>query len=286
MSVQRESASIVHGNGGEIKPPRACSPIVASHSRNPGGKLAVVATEHASIRFPLLLAIIAPLDVVVCIFWLHSVWWVFATYQVAICLVIPAVASRRSGLTWREHAALLGLRRGHGRAGSMERVRSVRGISIVLGLATAVVTAGFLVLTRDRFLDATRIEHTLAGWGVSASTVPVVLGIMAVLNAAAEELFWRGYFPGRVALASTSPSSLLTVFLPAALYASYHAVTIGQLVGNAGGAVLMTGGVLGAGLLWGWLRQRTGSVWPALISHSGAVIAYLAVQLWLSGHPH
>jgi membrane protease YdiL (CAAX protease family) len=46
--------------------------------------------------------------------------------------------------------------------------------------------------------------------------------------------------------------------------------------------VVLTGGVLGAGLVWGWLRQRTRSVWPALLSHTGAVIAYLAVHLWLT----
>jgi membrane protease YdiL (CAAX protease family) len=245
--------------------------------------LAVVTTEKASLKFPLLLAITAPLAVIVCIFWLHSVWWVFATYQVAICLVAPAVESRRSGRSWREHAALLGLRREHTPGGATELKSNVRAISVLLGLATALVTAGFLVLTRDRFLDATRIQHTLANWGVSASNVPALLGIMAVLNAAAEELFWRGYIPGRVKLVSASPSRLLTVVIPATLYSSYHAATIGHLVGNTGGAVLMTAGVLGAGLFWGWLRQRTHSVWPALASHSGAVIAYLAVQLWLTG---
>jgi membrane protease YdiL (CAAX protease family) len=248
--------------------------------------LVIVTMQRASLKFPLLLAVAAPLAVVVCIVWLHSVWWVFATYQVAICLVAPAVESRRSGRSWREHAALLGLRRERAPGGTMERGGSVRGISVVLGVATALVTAGFLVLTRDRFLDPTRLEHTLASWGVSASKVPAVLGIMAVLDAAAEELFWRGYFPGRMMLASASPPSVLTVFIPATLYASYHAATIGQLVGNTNGVVLMTGGVLGAGLIWGWLRQRTRSVWPALTSHSGAVIAYLAVQLWLTGTAH
>jgi membrane protease YdiL (CAAX protease family) len=46
---------------------------------------------------------------------------------------------------------------------------------------------------------------------------------------------------------------------------------------------VMTCGVLGAGLFWGWLRRRTGAVWPALLSHGGAVIAYLAVHVWLTG---
>ena len=111
-----------------------------------------------------------------------------------------------------------------------------------------------------------------------------MLVFMAVFNAAAEELFWRGYIPGRVALArpGTRPPVTLTVVLPAILYASYHATTIRHLVGDVSGVVLMTGSVLGGGLFWGWLRQYTRSVWPALLSHGGGVLAYLAVHIWLT----
>ena len=48
------------------------------------------------------------------------------------------------------------------------------------------------------------------------------------------------------------------------------------------GAIVMTAGVLAGGLIWGWLRQRTGSVWLPLLSHTGGVFAYLAVHIWLT----
>ena len=73
------------------------------------------------------------------------------------------------------------------------------------------------------------------------------------------------------------------IILPAILYTSYHAATLYFLVGKISGVVVMTAGILAGGLIWGWLRQRTGSVWPPLLCHSGAVIAYLAVYLWLTG---
>jgi membrane protease YdiL (CAAX protease family) len=146
------------------------------------------------------------------------------------------------------------------------------------------VTGVFLVLTRDRFLDPDRLESTVAGWGVSPEQMLTMLAVMAVLNGTAEELFWRGYLPGRVADSrpDSRPPVALTVVLPAFLYASYHAATIGHLLGETSGVVVMTGGVLGGGLFWGWLRQRTRSVWPALLSHGGAVLAYLAVHFWLT----
>jgi membrane protease YdiL (CAAX protease family) len=238
------------------------------------------------LALPLMLAVAAPLAVIVCIGYLRSVWWTFAIYQLGICLVAPAIESRLAGRSWRQHATMLGLsgpRPADGsdvRDGSPSRPTS----AIVLGLVTALVTGAFLVLTRDRFLDPYHLESTLAGWGVSPEQMLTMLAVMAVLNAAAEELFWRGYFPGRVAvgLLASRPPVALTVVLPAFLYASYHAATIGHLVGETSGVVLMTGGVLGAGLLWGWLRQRTGSAWPPLLSHGGAVLGYLAVHLWIT----
>jgi membrane protease YdiL (CAAX protease family) len=227
--------------------------------------------RNRSLTVPLLLAVIAPMSVIVGIDVVHSVWWVFVTYQVSICLLAPWIESRASGRSWREHLTLIGLR--GARSGKL---------AVVLSLLTILVTGGFLMLTRDRFLDANRITTALTKWGVSNDNILTLLIIMGVLNAAAEELFWRGYFPGRVQLARPNAPAALTVVLPSFLYASYHAATIGKLVGNTTGVVLMTGGVLAAGLFWGWLRRRTNCVWPALLSHSGAVAAYLAVHLWLT----
>lgn len=238
------------------------------------------------LAFPLLLAVAAPLAVIVGIKYLRSVWWTFAIYQVGICLVAPAIESGLAERSWLQHATMLGLSgpRATDGSGVRDGSPSQLTLAIVLGLVTALVTGVFLVLTRDRFLDPDRLESTLAGWGVSPGQMLTMLAVMAVLNAAAEELFWRGYFPGRVAvgLPASRPPVALTVILPAFLYASYHAATIGHLVREASGVVVMTGGVLGAGVLWGWLRRRTGSVWPPLLSHGGAVLAYLAVHLWVT----
>lgn len=241
-------------------------------------------TARETLTIPLLLALAAPVAVIVSIEYLKSVWWTFAFYQVGICLVLPAVESRAKGRSWREHGELLGLLAARATGtGKRNVVRDHLQFAAILGVVTALVTGAFLVVTRDRFLDPARLRTTLTSWGVSAGQTATMLTFMAVLDAAAEELFWRGYFPGRVALARTRAPAALTIVVPAVLYASYHAVTIRHLVGRAGGVAVMTSGVFGAGLFWGWLRSRTASVWPALLSHGGAVIAYLAVHVWLTG---
>jgi len=237
--------------------------------------------SRESLTFPVLLAVAAPLAVFISIEYLHSVWWTFALYQVSICFVAPAVESRSLGRSGHQHFALLGLVQG---SEDLAKARDWRKLAAVLGVATTLVTGSFLVLTRDRFLDPELLDSTLVGWGVPHQQVLTMLVVMAVLNAAAEELFWRGYFPGRVAEArpGAKPPVALTIILPSVLYASYHAATISSLVSETVGVVIMTVGVLSAGLIWGWLRQRTHSVWPSLMSHSGAVLAYLAVHVWIT----
>jgi len=234
--------------------------------------------SRESLTFPLVLAVSAPIAVIIGVEVLRSVWWTFVLYQGVICLIAPALDSRVHGRGWHEHAVLLGLLRAPD--GPPRRLP----FATVLGLLTALVTGGFLAITRNAFLDPNRLETTLSGWGASPQRIPAMLAIMAVIDATAEELFWRGYIPGRVARArpGQARSIALAVVLPAILYASYHAVTIGHLVGGTFGVVILTGGVLAAGVFWGWLRRRTGSVWPPLLSHAGAVLAYLAIEVWLT----
>ena len=233
------------------------------------------AQRPAKVILPVVLAVTAPLLVFLGLQALHSVWWTFALYQVTICLLLPSLESRALDRSWRGHLDLLGL----------VHDRPPWRMAWVIGGATLLLTSGFLVLTRDRFLDAERLQDATAAWGVAPDQLPAMLGFMAVFNALAEELFWRGYLPGRFTERAqpTPPSPWQTIILPAVFYASYHGYTIGVLVRHPWLTALMTSGVLGGGLIWGWLRQRTGSVLPALFSHAGAVIGYLVVYWVLIG---
>jgi membrane protease YdiL (CAAX protease family) len=48
-------------------------------------------------------------------------------------------------------------------------------------------------------------------------------------------------------------------------------------------AVLFMAAIFAAGFGWGWLREKTGSVWPALLSHAGATVGYMIVAPPLLG---
>jgi membrane protease YdiL (CAAX protease family) len=48
-------------------------------------------------------------------------------------------------------------------------------------------------------------------------------------------------------------------------------------------AIGLTAPTLFAGLTWGWMRQRFGSLWPAIITHVAADVAILRTAAPLVG---
>ena len=211
-------------------------------------------------------AFLAPALVALGLLVLHQVWFVFLAYHVALCLGLPLLAARREGLDARALARRLGL------------VREGLGTGLGLGaLALAVPPLALLALPAA-FPAAGPIRAVLADWGATGSEVPWVLLFLAAVNGPAEELFWRGYLQDR--LLRGLPSAALLVLL----FSSYHTVTVGALAPGPAGLALMLGGVVGAAAFWTWSRRRWDSLWPALLSHLGATVGYVAVS-WRILHP-
>jgi membrane protease YdiL (CAAX protease family) len=204
-------------------------------------------------------ALAGPLLVVLGLTVLHSAPLVFACYHVVLCLAVPAWMSRSAGLSLSAHMQALGLAR--------------RGLQtgLALGLVSALAPPGLFLLAPALFPDAVRLRAALVDWGLEAAAPAGFLFFLALVNGPAEELFWRGWL-----LRSPSPGRGQQGLL-AVLFTSYHAVTIGRLAPTVGAGALLLTGVLGAALLWTWSRARWQSVWPALLSHTGATCGYLFV---------
>lgn len=215
----------------------------------------------------LLLMLAAPAAVVVALLVFHDVFAVFAVYHVGICLLVPALvnlAGRSTG--WRGHVDRLGL------AGPGAR----RGVTLGagLGLASAALVLGAFELRGAAWLADNNVAGTLASWGAPPARWPALMVFMVAVNGPAEELFWRGFVATEL---TTARSRIVRLLVPSLCYASYHAATVLLLVRSAEAAVLMLVAVLAGGILWAWLRERTGSTWPALLSHAAATAAYMAV---------
>lgn len=220
---------------------------------------------HFSRTWPWLLG--APASVIACLLLWQNVFAVFVVYHLGFCLLLPAtrnILGRR--FTYQAHQDFLGLT-GPG---------TVRGLLLGLGLGAVLATVTILAFRwfGESFLADHNIPGILANWGVDQANLPLLFWFMVLANAPAEELYWRGFL--HTELKDRQPRTG-TILLTAACYASYHGVTVYLLIANLPVALLFMAAILAAGFFWGWLREKTGSVWPALLGHAGAAAAYMIV---------
>lgn len=186
-----------------------------------------------------------------------------------------------SGAAWDD----LGLARDH-------LGRGLRlGLLTVLPIAAVVATGVTLTVSREFFVEA-RFAHLGTMQTLYELLIRILLG-----TALAEELIFRGALLGLYLRRHT--------YLKAALFSSlafglWHVVTaMGSVQSNAAGEVLASpaaqaAGVFAAvvatgaaGMVFCWLRRRSGSVVAPAITHAAvnglAVVGGLVVARWLGG---
>jgi membrane protease YdiL (CAAX protease family) len=202
-------------------------------------------------RWLWILPVLAPLLVAVGLLGLGSAPVVFVGYHGVVCLGSVLVFGRRADLGLRTRRGLWpGL-----------------ALGVILG---AVPPLAFVVLP-DLFPDPARLREVLTGWSLDPDRPAALLAFMALVNGPAEELFWRGLLQDRLLRGWRSATALVLLF------SSYHALTVGALAPDAGGVALMLAGVIAAAAFWTWTRWRWHTLWPALLSHTGASIGYMLV---------
>ncbi|MFJ4044672.1 lysostaphin resistance A-like protein [Microbacterium sp. NPDC089987] len=107
---------------------------------------------------------------------------------------------------------------------------------------------------------------------VQLLAVPVAAATVNAVAAFGEEIGWRGFLVPALRRYGTWSALLIS----GAVWGLWHApiILLGYNFGRTDitGVLLMTAGCLAWGVLLGWLRLRSGSVWPAVFAH-GAVNA-------------
>ena len=112
-----------------------------------------------------------------------------------------------------------------------------------------------------------------------AASIPVAAATVNAIAAFGEELGWRGFLVPALRRWGTWPALLVSGLI----WGIWHApiILLGYNFGRADltGVLLMTGGCVVLGVLFGWLRLRSASIWPAVFAH-GAFNASAAMYLW------
>lgn len=146
------------------------------------------------------------------------------------------------------------------------------GIALAFGLAISSWALARWLMPVGSIERGWLLRVGLVLGGSSSSSVTVCLVAIALC----EELVWRGWVQTELGLRIGARAWMLA----ALLYAVAHAATLVTLRdGVAGPNPLVFLAALGCGLCWAFLRERSGRLFPGLVSH--AAFTYLATQyLW------
>ncbi|MFF2051010.1 CPBP family intramembrane glutamic endopeptidase [Leifsonia sp. NPDC058194] len=130
--------------------------------------------------------------------------------------------------------------------------------------------SGFAELLHDQLAAAGVQQELPIPIGVLVALQLVAIPVGALFNGFAtvgEELGWRGWLLPSLRPLGTWPALLLS----GAIWGLWHSpiILLGYNFGepNLLGVLFMTLGCTAYGVLIGWLRLRSGSVWPAVFAH-------------------
>lgn len=165
-------------------------------------------------------------------------------------------------------------------------------VLVALGIVLA-AALGFVQIDLTFSAFAAQLEKTLpagvplppVGAIVLAQILSIPIGaLINAIPAFGEELGWRGWLLPALRPLGTWPALLLS----GAIWGIWHSpvILLGYNFGRTDvtGVLLMIGGCVAWGILFGWLRLRSASVWPAVIAHgslnaaAGMILLVAATQ--------
>ena len=139
------------------------------------------------------------------------------------------------------------------------RIFRLRGMQAVIGILSAAVL--YVIFYLGSWISTAILDFAprqVADIYASRGEIPpsLIAAILLVWIGPAEEIFWRGYVQRSLA---DRWGSWKGYFLASLIYALVHIWSFNFMLVMA---------ALVAGLFWGMLYVRTGSIWPGIISHA------------------
>jgi len=112
-------------------------------------------------------------------------------------------------------------------------------------------------------LDIDQLRVLLLEWGFSGRGEIWLVLILLVANPILEEVYWRGYIYERLRRDGTAKYAILVT---SAFYTLYHLLSVIPIFEGLYGLIAVVP-VFIAGIFWGYIREKTGSITAAIIGH-------------------
>ncbi|RIW38426.1 CPBP family intramembrane metalloprotease [Bacillus salacetis] len=130
-------------------------------------------------------------------------------------------------------------------------------------------------------IDLEFIRALLKKWNFDGGMVWLLIAVLIVLNPFLEENYWRNFIPEELKSSFSSGKSIL---IASFFYSFYHILSLIELF-NWPFNVIAVLPVFLAGAIWGFIRQRTGSLAAPVLSHmladAGIMLVYLVhIHVW------
>jgi membrane protease YdiL (CAAX protease family) len=136
-------------------------------------------------------------------------------------------------------------------------------VGIGSGLLFFVFIFGGLSWLHVYMLDLEALRKLLLDWGFSGSGEILLVLVLLLANPILEEFYWRGYMFTKL---RPHMSANFTILTTAAFYTLYHLISVIPIFSISFSLVAVIP-VLLAGLFWALIREKTGSITAAIISH-------------------
>ena len=214
----------------------------------------------------LLLAALGPLAVAIGLLVLKNAFLTFLLFHGLVCLGIPII-----DLVVLKRLKPTGVRESLGLVHHRDSLR----VGVYSGIAFLVAIVVFFYILQDSLIREAEIQLLLHSWEIQKEHVFVLLVLMILANSMLEEIYWRGYILGRL---QTHLKTAPAVILSSLFYASYHLITTANLFSMQVG-ILFTSVIFCAGVFWGMIRARSGSLYGSIASHLLADAAVMIIYV-------
>ncbi|MYL55562.1 CPBP family intramembrane metalloprotease [Pontibacillus yanchengensis] len=137
------------------------------------------------------------------------------------------------------------------------------GIGIGTGLLFFVFIFGGMYWLHPYFIDMEKLNLLLEEWGFSGRGVMGLILVLLVINPILEEMYWRGFMHERL---NRICHEWQTILFTSFFYTLYHFLSVLPMFEYPLNIMAVLP-VFIAGVLWGYIREWTGSIVGTVVSH-------------------